>query len=106
MTRLEGEFKKLIGRISSVNFEFVNGEPEAELRSGRSVPIILGTAWKVFKASRKSTADFYIVKTYDKSNELVDKVYTNIDDAEKMKAARDSTFGLRTEIIPVCAIDL
>lgn len=106
MTRLEGEFKKIIERISSVNFEFVNGEPEAEPRSGRSVPIILGVAWKVFKASKKSTADFYIVKTYDKSNELVDRVYTNIDDAKKMKTARDSTFGLRTEIIPVCAIDL
>jgi hypothetical protein len=49
---LEQEFFDIMKSINSVEFKFVNGEPEAAPRSGKSVPIILGVAWKVFKASK------------------------------------------------------
>lgn len=50
---LELEFTRIMSRINSVNFEFVNGEPEPAPRSGRSVPVILGVAWKVFRAAKE-----------------------------------------------------
>ena len=51
---LELEFSSIISKINSVNFKFVDGEPEPEPGSGRSVPVILGVAWKVFKAARSN----------------------------------------------------
>ena len=51
---LELEFLSIMAKINSVNFKFVDGEPEPELGSGRSVPVILGVAWKVFKAARNT----------------------------------------------------
>jgi hypothetical protein len=105
MRKIESEFKRIISGISSVDFNFVNGEPEPAPKSGKSVPIILGVAWKVFKAAKKNTPNFYIVKTYDPTNEIVDKVFSDIKDAEKMKAARDSVFKLETVIIPAVSIE-
>lgn len=53
---LKLEFISIMSRINSVEFEFVNEEPEPAPRSGKSVPVILGVAWKVFKAAKAMPA--------------------------------------------------
>lgn len=48
------EFSKIISEISSVKFTFVEGQPVPEPRSGKSVAVVLGIAWKVFKAAKRT----------------------------------------------------
>ena len=50
---LQQEFKEIINHISKVDFEFVNGEPVVAPRSGKSCALVIGVAWKVFKATKE-----------------------------------------------------
>ena len=49
----------------------------------------------------KTEPDYYVVKTYDLSGEIDDKVYKRKELADKLKESRDSMFNLKTEVIPL-----